>query len=142
MPDPRAPLPPTITLVAYDDPVVEAHGHHPASAYVDWCWTPVVGPSSMLLFRRCCVLLDAHRGPSPLRVETVELVTSIGLGAHLGPNSIACRTVARLGAFDLIRRDGDTLAVRRALPYHHPSRASRLPAISRRVHDHYAARSA
>lgn len=68
MPNTHPPVPDTVTIVAYEDPLVDAHGHHPASAYVDWCWAPVIGPSSLLLYRRLAVLLDAHRIPE--RPET------------------------------------------------------------------------
>jgi hypothetical protein len=137
-----SPLPPTLTVVAYDDPALEAHGHHPASAYVDWCWAPIIGPSSLLLYRRLSVLLDAHHSPEPLRVDTLELVASIGLGPGLGRHGMAGRTIARLAAFDIIRRHGDTIAVRRALPHHGPARAGRLPRLSRLVHDRHPAHSA
>ncbi len=107
---------------------------------MDWCWTPIIGPSSVALYRRLAALVATHPGPGPLRVTTVDLAASIGLGAGLARNSIAARTIARLGAFDVIRRNGDTIAVRRALPNHTAARANRLPRLSRCVHEQLTAR--
>jgi hypothetical protein len=60
----------------------------------------------------------------------------------LAKNSMGARTVARMAAFDMVRRagrDGDLLAVRAALAPLNAARAGRLPTSARRYHDRITA---
>src|SRR5579884_2446847 len=64
--------------------------HHP---YLEECWTPVLGPSSVLLLRRCVALWgDA----APARVPVADLAAQLGLGRGTAPSSSIWRTVGRV----------------------------------------------
>jgi hypothetical protein len=67
-----------------------------------------------------------------------DLSVSLGLGENLGRNAIVSRTLARLVAFDAERRQGDTLAVRLALPDLPERRLPRLSRSARLAHERFA----
>ena len=128
------PLPTTLTLITYDDPVVEAHGHHPASAYVDWCWTPVIGPSCVALYRRLADSSPSTPAPNRSRLHR----RARHLHRHRSrPRQPSHRHPHHRPPCRLRRHppNGDALAVRRALPATPPHRANRLPRLSRCAHD-------
>lgn len=133
-------LPDQMTLVSYPDPVVEAHGYGPDHPYPEAVLTSRVGPSTLVLWRRCCRLVAAS--PNPVDVDTADLLACIGLKG-LGRNSTGARTIARMVAFDMARRaghQGAILAVRTALAPLSPLLADRLPPSARRDHDRLTAR--
>lgn len=134
-----AEVPTDLTVVAYPDATVEAHGFGPEHPYIEQGGIlPLVGPSATLMWKRLArQILDA--GGNPVTVDTADLMACLGLGASRAKNSPAARTVARIVAFDLARRagrDGDILAVRTALAPVTESRLHRLPLSARRDHDH------
>lgn len=133
-----APLPHQITVIAYPDSLVEAHGYGPDHPYILECILPVIGPSTTLLWMRLAqAVLDAST--NPVVFDVADLVACLGLGDGLAKNSPAARTVARMVGYDLARqagRYGTLLAVRTALAAHPEHRARRLPATARRYHDH------
>jgi hypothetical protein len=134
-------LPAALTVIAYPDATVEAHGYGPDHPYIEGAIVSVVGPSATLLWKRLArQVVDAAGGP--VTVDTIDLLACVGLGQGLAKNSIGARTVARMAAFDMARRagrDGNLLAVRTALAPLNAARASRLPASARRYHDHITA---
>lgn len=64
--------------------------------YLEHCWTPVLGPSSVLLLRRCPWL---WREATPARVPADELAAQLGLGRGTGRNSPVRHTIERLVRF-------------------------------------------
>ena len=64
--------------------------------YVEHCWTPVIGPSSVLLLRRCSWL---WRDAAPASVSTEELAGQLGLARGTGRNSPIWHTVERIVRF-------------------------------------------
>lgn len=64
--------------------------------YLEHCWTPVVGPSSVLLLRRCTWL---WRDATPARIPTEELAGLLGLGKGTGSNSAIWHTIERIARF-------------------------------------------
>ena len=128
--------PATLTVIRYPDPATEAHGYGPEHAYPELVLCSIVGPSSLLLWRRLA-RVARHADATPVSVDTLDLLASIGLGAHLGKNSPGARTIARMVSFDLARqagRAGELLAVRTALAPVPDSRLARLPASARWCH--------
>ena len=128
--------PATLTVIRYPDPATEAHGYGPEHAYPELVLCSIVGPSSLLLWRRLA-RIARHADANPVSVDTVDLLASIGLGAHLGKNSPGARTIARMLSFDMARqagRAGQLLAVRTALAPVAEPRLGRLPASARRYH--------
>ncbi len=138
MPDyPQAPTdaPPTLTLVAFPDPVVERFGHRPGSPCVEFVWLGILGPSTTFAWQR--LVRQAAEMPSS-RIDMTDLSVSLGLGESLARNAVVSRTLARLVAFDAARRQGDTLAVRLALPGLPERRLTRLSYSARLAHERFA----
>lgn len=103
------------------------------------CWTPILGPSALLSYRRLGLLVEAH--PEGVGVDLADLARSLGLGAGLGKNSLMMRALHRLVAFGVARWEGDVLAVRRRLaPVPERQVAARLSASAARAHAHLTRR--
>ncbi|SRR6266851_4162951 len=64
--------------------------------YLEHCWTPVLGPSSVLLLRRCPWL---WREATPTRVSMDQLAGQLGLGRGTGRNSPVWHTIERVVRF-------------------------------------------
>jgi len=136
VPRERIGLPTAITVVPWRDPVGEATGHRPGSAYVEAVWLPLLGPSATWAWQRLARIATAH---SPVRLDVAELAAGIGLGGRLGPTSTMARTLERLERFGALRRSGEVFAVRLALPELPESRVARLCASARLAHRNLAA---
>jgi hypothetical protein len=129
-------LPATITLVAWDDPLVEAHGFGPRSAYLETVWLPCLGPSSTWLYRKLAVLVEL--GLDGTEIDLADLALGIGLGEGTGRNSMISKALSRLVSFEAARWRADgSFAVRRALAPVTERRAARLPASVRRFHEQH-----
>jgi hypothetical protein len=127
--------PPTLTVVPWPDPAVEARGHRPGSPYVEAVWLGVLGPSTTLCWQRLSRLATARPATA---INTTDLAISIGLGEGLGKNAAISRTLGRMVAFGVALRSGDTLAVRRALPDVPERMTRRLSYTARLTHQHWA----
>ena len=125
-----------ITVVAFEDPVVEHLGHRPGSAYIELCYLPVLGPSTTWLWQRLSRLAAA--APSTA-VDAGDLALSLGLGNGLGAHAPLPRSLSRLVQFDCAYRAGEVFAVRRALPDLPARRLGRLPWSARQAHDRIVA---
>ena len=64
--------------------------------YIEQCWTPVLGPSSVLLLRRMPWL---WREATPAQVDIGELGAQLGLGRGDGRHSPIGRTMERIVRF-------------------------------------------
>ena len=127
-----------LDIIAWADPVSEARGHKPGSPYVEAVWLGVLGPSTTLCWQRLARLAAARPATA---IDTVDLAVSLGLGESLGRNAPISRTLGRLVAFGAAQRDGDVLAVRRALPDVPDRMTSRLSYTARLAHQHWAGQS-
>ena len=131
-----AQVPDQLTVVALD-PGSGRFG--PSSDYVFDCWTPIVGPSTVLLWRRLAlVALEAGNGYAV--VETADIFASLGLGAGMAKNAIGPRTIARMVGFGLAQCHGSRLlGVRTALDLLSATQVARLSGTARRSHELAAA---
>lgn len=101
--------------------------------YVEQCWGPVVGPSSVALLRHC---VSRWQDAVPARVPAAELATEIGLnGTRMTDNGPLWHTVARLERYGFLRRDGSELHVYTHVPPVVGRQLDRLPAWSRARHE-------
>ena len=109
-------VPTKLTIRAWSDSVIEARGFSPTSAYVEWAWLPILGPSTTWAYRRLASGLD--QSPDGYDIDIAELGHSLGLGSGAGRSSSIFRTTARLVTFGLARWEGNatTLAVLRKAP--------------------------
>lgn len=127
--------PALITVVAWPDPVVEAHGHRPGSPYLHAVWLGILGPSTTLCWERLGRL--ATNRPATA-IDATDLAVSLGLGESLGRNAPISRTLGRMVSFGAALRSGDTLAVRRALSDVPERMTGRLSYTARLAHEHWA----
>jgi hypothetical protein len=99
----------------WPDPVIDALGHDPRSAYVERFWLGILGPSTTWLVRYMANRLDAT--PEGFDLDLAGTAQALGLGARGGRHSPFMRALSRCCQFDVAeaRPDG-TLAVRRKLP--------------------------
>jgi hypothetical protein len=132
---PREELPTKILVAGWDDPIVEAQGHWPGDLYLEYCWLPVVGPTTLLLWvrlSRTCV--EGF-------VETVDLhqlARSFGLADSLGSNAPLARSLRRMVQFGCAKKVGEeTFVVRRALPHLSRGHLARLPQVVREAHEYF-----
>jgi hypothetical protein len=114
-----------LTVTSWDDPVVEAAGHHVRSVYVETFWLPTLGPSATWVLRRLASWLEA--ATTSVSVDVSDLAIELGLGGGTGRSSPIIRTLARLAQFQVAAPAGDAYAVRRHLAPLPQRLASQLP---------------
>ena len=132
-----------LAVTAFRDPIVEALGHPPTSAYVETYWLPVIGPSATWAMRKIVGWLEESPDGYPLALA--PLARELGLGDGTGRGSHIARTIARLVTFDLAAIRRDELAIRLALPPLARRHLTRLPGHLVERHEvdlHSAARRA
>ncbi len=121
-----------ITFVAWHPPT-DGPTFGCRSDYVEQCWTPLLGPSSVLLLR----LLATMVTDTPVRLSLHELARRIGVA-----DSVARRTLLRLKQFrHLTLLDDGSVAVRTELPALAPGQAKRIPATAEAMHHCHLART-
>ena len=122
-----------IRITPWTDPVLDVIGHDPRSFYAETFWLPTLGPTALLLLRHLADRFD--HDPAGVELPIADTAAALGLGARDGRNSPLVRTLARLQQFELAcADDGDTIAVRRALPPVHRRHVRRLPAALQARH--------
>lgn len=114
-----------VSVTAWADPVIEAHGHSARSVYVETFWLPYLGPSATWALRRFAAWLE---GVPRLEVELAEFGNELGLGAGIARNAPLIRTLGRLAQFGLAAPLADAWCVRRYVPSLPHRLAQRLPA--------------
>lgn len=114
-----------MTEVVHVVPLDTPGGAHDArSAYVEYYWLPVLGPSATWLLRRVAGCLDDH--PGGFDLDLAE--TAAALGISTASRTTVRRALDRLVDFGMAERVGErTLAVRRLVPPLPPQRVRRLP---------------
>lgn len=130
--------PPKLNVTAWRDPLVEAAGHRPGNPYIETVWLAILGPGSTFGWHRLARIAAASK--STVTIDAGEFAASIGLGTGLGRNAPISRTLARLEAFGTLRRAGDTLGVRLALPDVPERRAAKLCPSAQVAHRRFAHR--
>ena len=125
-------VPDQLTIVALDP----GNGRFgPSSDYVFDCWTPIVGPSTVLLWR-CLARVALEAGSGYAVVETPDVFASLGLGASTAKNAIGPRTIARMVGFGLAHCHGSRLlGVRPALDLLSAGQSARLGGRALRAHE-------
>ena len=81
---------------AYPNLEVHRAGFPLDHPYLEQCWSPILGPSSVLLLRHTAQL---WRDQSPAHVDSADLAQQIGLGKGTGTHSPLGHTVNRLVRF-------------------------------------------
>lgn len=111
--------------------------------YFEIVYTPLVGPTAVLLARAMARHLDAAGGPTT--VCPVELALEVGIRASstdpLGMKSHLVHAIDRLAHNHVISRLGDrSLGVRQAIPPVSQPTLAKLPLPAREAHERYVPR--
>ena len=125
----------SLRIEAWRDPVVEAHGHDPRSAYASQYWLPIVGPSSLVAARS---LVDGlERSPDGYEVVLVALGQALGLPGKAGAQSKIARTLNRIAQFGFAQFHATAVPVYRvrlAWPPLTQRQLTRLPGFLAELH--------
>ena len=115
---------PTLDVVPWDDPVIDALGHPPRSTYVERFWLSILGPTATWLVRHLDARLEAGGGAAT--VDLAATAEALGLGGGTGRNSPVVRSLARCHQFGIVR--GSTRPGPRRRHRRPPRPARRSPA--------------
>ncbi len=130
------PLEMVLRVVTWRDPLVDATGFDPRSAYVETFWLGVLGPSATLLIRQMATRLE--REPDGFDLDVELTAASLGLGPARARQSPFRRTVARCVRFGAARRQGPAeLAFRRRIAPVPQRHLQRLPAPLQESHSEW-----
>jgi hypothetical protein len=121
-----------LTVVPWHDHTVESVGFSARSAYVEWFWLPVLGPSATWLLRRIDFGFDDF--PNGYVLDTRATASSIGVAAREDTGTIFARAVSRLQMFGVAQTTRTGLAVRRVLPPVPHRHLQRMPEHLRSAH--------
>lgn len=118
--------------VAHPDPRVHRAGFALDDPYLERCWLPVLGPTSVLMLRRMPILWQ--RDPA-VGVPVEEFATVLGLGGT-GRHSPVWRTIDRLARFNFANRVAENhVEVYTEVPPLGQRHLASLPASIRDAHD-------
>lgn len=126
----------TIRLHAAQHPSVEVRraGFPLDHPYLEQCWTPILGPTSIVLLRRIPQLWREH--DLSVEIPTGDLAASIGLGRSSGRSGPMWRSLDRVSRFRFAQAAGPgEFDVFTELPPVTGRQLERLPAWNRRRHD-------
>lgn len=132
MPTPTSVDRAVLTVVPWPDPVIDALGFDPRSAYTEEFWLCLLGPTSTLLLRRLASRLD--ESPEGFELDIAAAAAQLGVGNRSGTQSPFVRSLLRCTKFGLVAFDGETLRVRRRVPPLTRAQLQRVPEVVRRAH--------
>lgn len=123
---------PTVMIVPWHDPVVEAVGYDPLSSYVEYFWLNVLGPTATWLLRRLVRGLDRY--PLGYELDLADTAGALGLGYVQGATNPFLRAMHRCVLFGVAQPYDGGLAVRRRLPPVAGRHLLRMPPSLRETH--------
>lgn len=133
-------MPTSLSVIPWLDPLIDANGLDPRSLYFEWCWLPLVGPTSAWAFLRLNTMfagdpaIGLAANPDGFEINLNLFATSMGLGQRGGESEAFQRILARLIRFKLARSDKGILSVRRKVPWLIQTQLTALPAELQHVH--------
>lgn len=119
------PLPETVQVLPWLDPVVERHGHDPRSAYVEQFWLSVLGPTATWLLRRLVAGFD--HAPDGYQLDVAHTARALGLSVAKGTASPFAKALQRCVMFGVAAQRSDAWVVRRRVPAISQRHLLRLP---------------
>ncbi|HEX9258639.1 MAG TPA: hypothetical protein VF855_03815 [Acidimicrobiales bacterium] len=120
-----------IVVLPWPDPTDDTPMVDPRSPYVEQCWLPILGPSTVWLLRRFAEGFD--RSPTGFELDIPATARSLGL-AHDGKHSPFARTLGRCVSFGMATPHSYGLMVRRLVPTVSPKQLARLPEAVQDAH--------
>ena len=124
---------PTLMVVPWNDPVVDAVGHDARSQYVELFWLNVLGPTATWILRRLVLGLDRY--PVGYELDLAETASALGLSFTGGASSPFVRSMQRCVLFGVAQPIHGGLAVRRRVPPVAARHLLRMPPHLRAAHD-------
>lgn len=131
------PLPASVHVLPWKDPVVDRRGHDPRSVYVEQFWLGVLGPTATWLMRRLVAGFD-HQ-PDGYELDVAGTARSLGLSVTRGTASPFNKAVTRCVMFGLLQRRHDSWLVRRRVPQVSQRHLGRLPDTIQSQHAQWTA---
>jgi len=119
------PLPSSVRVLPWHDPVVDRRGHDPRSVYVEQFWLGILGPTATWLLRRLVAGFD--RQPDGYVLDVSGTARSLGLSVTKGTASPFNKAVTRCVMFGLVQRRTESWLVRRRVPIVSQRHLGRLP---------------
>ena len=123
---------PTVMVVPWHDPVVDAVGYDVHSTYVELFWLNVLGPTATWLLRRLARGLDQY--PFGYELDLADTAGALGLGYVQGATNPFLRALHRCVLFGVAQPYEGGIAVRRRLPPVAGRHLSRMPPSLRDTH--------
>lgn len=121
-----------LTVVPWNDPVVEAVGFDVRSTYVELFWLNVLGPTATWTLRRLSTGLDRY--PLGYEVDLDETAGMLGLAYSSNTSNSFGRALQRLVMFGMAQPMLDSLAVRRRVPPVAGRHLARMPERLQELH--------
>lgn len=133
---PIEPTSPAVTIRPWLDPVVDARGHDPRSAYVERYWLGVIGPTATWIARRFADEFD--RSPEGFTIDLEHTATTMGLSFARRAHSPFGKALHRCVMFGVALPIDGGFAVRRRFPTVSRRHIERLPPDVQAAHDEWA----
>jgi hypothetical protein len=130
------PLPPTVRITPWIDPVVDSRGHDPRSAYVEQFWLSILGPTATWIMRRLVAGFDDH--PEGYDLDVDHTARALGVSVAKGSASPFARSIQRCVVFGMAAPRADGWTVRRRMPAISQRHLGRLPEPLQRRHADWA----
>jgi hypothetical protein len=128
-------IPTHAVIRPWHDPVVDRRGHDPRSAYVEYFWLSVIGPTATWIMRRFAECFDVH--PDGFELDLAHTASTMGLSYAQGAASPFGKALHRCVMFGLAQPLADGFNVRRRLPSVPQRHLRRLPEDVQAEHDHW-----
>lgn len=129
---------PTLIVIPWDDPVVDAVGHDVRSAYGEFFWLNILGPTALWALRRLVHGFDRY--PLGYELDMAETAASLGLSYSSGTSGTFVKALQRCVLFGVSQPFSHGLAVRRRLPPVAARHLARMPAGLQELHHQWEVR--
>ena len=134
-----APTEPTMMVVPWHDPIVDAVGFDVRSNYVELFWLNVLGPTATWTLRRLVTGLDRY--PLGYELDLAETASMLGLAYSAGTSNSFARALQRCQLFGMSQTvPGGGLAVRRRVPPVAARHLARMPPQLQAMHQQWRVR--
>jgi hypothetical protein len=123
-----------VTLATWEDTPRGRPLHQVCSPYVEQCWLPLLGPSTLLFLRFAARSLEIS--PDGATFDLDDIARCLGLGGRTGDHAPFRRMLSRAVDFRVARIDRpESIAVRRHLPELSARQLTRAPKGAREAHE-------
>ena len=129
---------PTVMVVPWHDPIVEAVGFDVRSQYVELFWLNVLGPTATWALRRLVTGLDRY--PLGYEMDLGETASMLGLAYSTGTSNSFSKALQRCVLFGVSQQVPGGLAVRRKVPPVAGRHLARMPDALQAMHPQWQRR--